>query len=351
MVIVEGTDALRLVIFIRENVEETTYQFSQLFILPKATLHCPPRGHDIYTLKTAKRRKEMRNFLFTNIKAWSSGGTSLRQLLHTKPSPPPGSQQGAPPSRAQNLLRCRKLVVEEGMFSKAVQALESNGLAAVTPETIQCLVDKHPRGAIPECRPPPESAVAFTVDRATTLECLRSFPRDTACGRSGLRVSHLLNFLASEDDDNHPGADALTSVLSAIASGQGPAGFAPFFASAPLVPLKKKDDSIRPIAVGEVLRRLLSKIALKDVISKETVPRYLLQGGQMGVGTPYGAEAIIMGMNRLIQQQSLPQSTSVALIDFSNAFNCVERSCIIDEVFQHCPSLAAYVQYTYCCPA
>ena len=37
--------------------------------------------------------------------------------------------------------------------------------------------------------------------------------------------------------------------------------FADFFLSARLLPFKKKDDGVRPIAVGEVLRRIFAKIA------------------------------------------------------------------------------------------
>eukprot|EP01031_Cornospumella_fuschlensis_P040612 gene40612-49515_t len=50
-------------------------------------------------------------------------------------------------------------------------------------------------------------------------------------------------------------------------------------------------------------------------------------------------------------KQDLPKST-IALVDFSNAVNCVDRASIIDQVFQRCPSLLAHVvPCTYCCPA
>ncbi|KAJ0912612.1 hypothetical protein HanRHA438_Chr06g0276291 [Helianthus annuus] len=44
-----------------------------------------------------------------------------------------------------------------------------------------------------------------------------------------------------------------------------PSSLAEFVASAPLTPLLKPDNRIRPIAVGTIWRRLVSKVAMKGV--------------------------------------------------------------------------------------
>ena len=77
-------------------------------------------------------------------------------------------------------------------------------------------------------------------------------------------------------------------------SGNAPTEFAPYFASAPLVPVQKKDGSLRPIAVGGVLRRIVSKICVKKILHRAIS---YLSPVQLGVGIPNGIEAIVHGLN------------------------------------------------------
>ena len=88
-------------------------------------------------------------------------------------------------------------------------------------------------------------------DAELIIKLLHKFDKDTASGRSGLRVQHLLEMIAVDETF----AEALSVALNTILAGKAPKEFASIFSSAPLVPLVKKDGSLRPIAVGEVLRR------------------------------------------------------------------------------------------------
>ena len=54
--------------------------------------------------------------------------------------------------------------------------------------------------------------------------------------------------------------------------------------------LRKPDGSLRPIAIGETIRRLTSKVAV-DLITERA--RVVLEPLQLGVKTPNGCEAII----------------------------------------------------------
>ena len=51
----------------------------------------------------------------------------------------------------------------------------------------------------------------------------------------------------------------LTEFSDFILQGDIPQSVKPFFLGATLIPLRKKDGGIRPIAVGQTLRRLVSK--------------------------------------------------------------------------------------------
>ncbi|MCI63979.1 hypothetical protein A2U01_0085236, partial [Trifolium medium] len=57
--------------------------------------------------------------------------------------------------------------------------------------------------------------------------------------------------------------DAITSVVNLWLGGRYPKSLAEFVASEPLTPLLKPDGGIRPIAVGTIWRRLVSKVAMK----------------------------------------------------------------------------------------
>ncbi|GJR59842.1 hypothetical protein Tco_1502004 [Tanacetum coccineum] len=96
--------------------------------------------------------------------------------------------------------------------------------------------------------------------------CIKSFPKGTSCGRDGLRLQHILDALCGE------GSVIATDLLKAIVlvvnlwlAGRCLPIFAEFVASAPLTPLLKPDNMIRPIAVGTIWRRLVSKVAMKSV--------------------------------------------------------------------------------------
>ena len=75
-----------------------------------------------------------------------------------------------------------------------------------------------------------------------------------------------------------------------LANGEAPRSLAPFLAGATLVALDKEDGGLRPVAVGEVLRRLTGK-ALCELIKKKARP--LLWPLQVGCCSPLGVETAI----------------------------------------------------------
>jgi len=77
-------------------------------------------------------------------------------------------------------------------------------------------------------------------------------------------------------------SDALTAAVNILARGGAPPETAPWITGAPLYPLRKKDDGVRPIAVGEVLRRLVSKCFCARL--KTRSEKIFVDVGQVGVG-------------------------------------------------------------------
>ncbi|GKD36590.1 hypothetical protein Tco_1252099 [Tanacetum coccineum] len=122
-------------------------------------------------------------------------------------------------------------------------------------------------------------------------------------------------------------------------AGRCPPILAEFVASAPLTPLLKPDNGIRPIAVGTIWRRLVSKVAMKGV-SKE-MSNYL-SDFQFGVGVS-GAEAVLHSVNRLLSEYHNDGSLAMLTLNFSNAFNLVDRSALLQEVRVRCDPLGPFL--------
>ncbi|XP_021989397.1 uncharacterized protein LOC110885960 [Helianthus annuus] len=203
---------------------------------------------------------------------------------------------------------------------------------------------------IPSHRPgTPLSQPALSVDEDCVHRCVKSFPKGTSCGRDGLRAQHLLDALSGEGLATASGLlTAITEVVNLWLEGLCPKVLADFVASAPLTPLLKPDNGIRPIAVGAIWRRLVSKVAMKKV-GKEAV-KYL-GDYQFGVGVPNGAEAVLHSANRFLNSFHSDGSLAMLTVDFSNAFNLVDCSVLLREVHRHCPSIFPWVQFLYAQPA
>ncbi len=74
-----------------------------------------------------------------------------------------------------------------------------------------------------------------------------------------------------------------------------------------LILLTKKDGGVRPIAVGETIRRVVGKCLLRlDVVREEMA---CLQTRQCGVGVKNAAEMVGMGLQRLVQEKQAEGDT------------------------------------------
>ncbi|GKF33322.1 putative reverse transcriptase domain-containing protein [Tanacetum coccineum] len=105
---------------------------------------------------------------------------------------------------------------------------------------------------------------------------------------------------------------------------------------------------IRPIAVGTVWRRLVSKVSA--ILISHSLDGYL-DDLQFGVGVSGGGEAILHAMNRLIEGRGDDVGLSMFLVDFKNAFNLVDREVMLEEVRVRCPAISRWVEFCYSSPA
>ena len=109
----------------------------------------------------------------------------------------------------------------------------SNGVANPSSDITNQLKSKHPTGNLPVATAGDCESLSATFEEI--LDQLRSFPKGT--GRSGLRVSHLLEMIG---ENTLSFKDNFTKFVNISIAGLAPKEFAPFFMSAPLVPIIKK---------------------------------------------------------------------------------------------------------------
>ena len=107
-----------------------------------------------------------------------------------------------------------------------------------------------------------------------------------------------------------------------------------------LVPLDKC-PGLRPIGVGEVLRRIVGKSVMectKDDISDAT------GNLQMCAGKEAGCEAAIHAMKHIFDEDD---TEAVLLVDASNAFNSQNRKALLQNIKVVCPFLSKFASNNY----
>ena len=270
-------------------------------------------------------------------KLWSEAVSEAGKLVKRRQAQTVGVSQ-----KSHNI-RKAKSAVQEGRYRKAIQNLTSAGVAEASEAVVREMRAKHPQS--PPVNPPlgPVPSPIILHD-AIVRKSVLSFPRGSAPGPSGLRPSHLREAITCPSPDlAEQFLSSLTKFVNLLASGQAPKSIVPHLCGATLLPCRKKSGGHRPIAIGEVLRRLVSKCLAFHTRQDAVSHFYPLQ---LGVGIPGGCEAIVHTVNHLMT--SLPNiKRSTLELDFSNAFNQISREAMFAEFRQHLPGLSAWMESCY----
>ena len=159
-----------------------------------------------------------------------------------------------------------------------------------------------------------------------------------------LRFEHLRQCVGNhESRDEQDFLKHLTHLLNLIANASLPATFMRVLGGSILIALHKPGGSpgdVRPIAMGEVYRKLTSSLLVTKSQQKiDTILGKL----QLGVGIKCGVEKIIHLTSAWFSQNA----GDIVLIDFSNAFNSVSRDVAFDNFKTRLPELYPYVHAIY----
>ena len=111
----------------------------------------------------------------------------------------------------------------------------------------------------------------------------------------------------------------------------------------------EKEWGVRPIAVGEILRRLASRLCCQ--FARPFLSDFFLPYVQVGVGIPGGLEAAIHAVRHSLSQFGNDDSLALFKIDMKNAFNECNRSAFLDGVCKEFPEISPWVYWCYSQPA
>ena len=107
-----------------------------------------------------------------------------------------------------------------------------------------------------------------------------------------------------------------------------------------LIPLDKGNGEVRPIGMGEVIRRIIGK-CVTSIVKQDVIDA----SGAMQVcaGQKCGSEAVIHAMRSIFEAD---ETDAALLVDASNAFNSLNRAAALNNVRVLCP-IDVYVIDTY----
>ena len=227
--------------------------------------------------------------------------------------------------------------VRDGNLGKAAKLLAELSFAA--PDNVQVALQAlHPQAPEPEAPAGPDVAGEdFSAD--DVFDCLKSFPAGSSGGFSGLMATHLPG---PKDSELAPVLEKLAALGSDLAWNRLPPDASTALCSARLIAIGKKGGGVRPIAIGELIRRVVGKLLIS---------RYqgdYVQGfvpTQLGVGVRGGAELIIHKLRAWASVAGADQA--LLQLDFRNAYNSVARSKLLESVQQRCPMFLPFAKAAY----
>ena len=238
----------------------------------------------------------------------------------------------------------------QGKINAALNLLSTEsggGVLQLSDPVIKSLVDKHPSPA-----PIQEDALLHgpvnrvpsnyfdTIDEQTIAKAAQL--TKGAAGPSHVDAKQYRHILLSNKfkAENKQLREQIANLAKKLATTIVDPSTLEAFICCRLVPLDKQ-PGIRPIGIGEVMRRIIGKsigwTIKKDLM--ETAGPLQAAGGAKG-----GAEAAIHAMRNIFEDKN---TDAVILVDASNAFNSLNRQVALHNVQRTCPAFANILINTY----
>ena len=258
-------------------------------------------------------------------------------------------RQLRPKKSTANMSKTFAKLVMQGKINAALRFLSDESYGGVLPlseEVLQSLRDKHPSqaemkpnsllyGPIADLR-----NVPIAIDEQDILATAKILKG--AAGPSGLHANQYIRMLCSKQfyREGKDLREQIALFAKKIATESIDPSCLETYVANRLIPLDKS-PSVRPIGIGEILRRLVGKSLAKDfkMDFKETAGPI-----QVCAGHEAGAEAAIHAMEQIWDEEN---TEGILLIDASNAFNALNRRVALHNILILCPRPAMAIINTY----
>jgi hypothetical protein len=262
----------------------------------------------------------------------------------------------------KKLLKRVDVLIAEGLLGKAVQLLNSVGLAKYSVEMEQRLRVLFPQtnaeitGDFDLWQEP--ANLEFPEPTTHTFcSLIRSAKKDSATDMHGFRMDWIKDICPTEEKtpktdadrgeawDLNEGAMAGIRMLATRIGAPRIPGFTSAMweleASGLLVAPAKKDGTERPIGIGSVMRRLGGSVLLK--MSKADLKAYYEPRGQMCLGTRNAPEKCAIAHNAKLAQDG---TRTVYAADERNGFGCISQKAVLKGLEQ-LPANLQWIRYTF----
>ena len=296
------------------------------------------------------KAKDHAKYLKERLIKWSGGfleevmkeAREIQKRLH---------QQATGKQRAKSKLFCNLMLM--GKVSQACKLINNSdstiGVHAMTDEVMNTLRMKHPAGTRRRGNEKmPAQQVQTVIYEGIDAEAVRLAAKSTfgSGGPTHLDADGWKHILCSKSYGNVGVelCEAIAEMAKKMCSVHvNPESLKQFLACR-LIPLDK-NPGVRPIGVGEVLRRIIGK-TLVHLIKGDIIQ----SAGTLQTcsGLEGGLEAAVHAMADKFNHDSCQ---GMLLVDATNAFNSLHREQALDEIAERCPVFHQYLRNTYQDPA
>ena len=229
-------------------------------------------------------------------------------------------------------------LIEEGKVNKVIEKANTGGTPLqLSNETFEVLQQKHPEA----------SEVHPVIYKSINSEMVKDAIKKTrgAAGPSGMDADGWRRILISGNFGN-VGEDLRKSIaeMAKRLCQERSANYLAAFLACRLIPLDKQ-PGVRPIGIGEVLRRVIGKIVMK-LLRKDILKA--TGSLQLCAGQDAGSEAAIHAVYDMFNEDD---TEAVLMVDASNAFNSINREAFLHNTKVLCPALATFINNCYSIPS
>ena len=342
------SDAWQIVLELVHTSASTALGVKLMHLFPLMVLRLPPTGTSLNVLRARLTRFLRGDWRALLEEAWHAVMTPTASTTAAEPratSAAAASEQSEEESAAAAAqhaeeTRLRRQGVQaarcaqEGSFQRAMNVLTRDAeLAPISAATIAHLEALHPaepglpdlawddayRAVVNSLSP----NAPLVISGKDVQSAIADADPCSAGGPSGLTVGLLRPVLLGS---LHL-CDLLAGFFTRLANGDPtlPAMHS-LLGMCRLIALKKPNGGVRPISVGEILRRLCSRIVLRRYRKASAVA---LEPLQVGVGTRSGGDACVLSTRAFLD---LFPGHVLVNIDLTNAFNCLSRVAICERL-------------------